>query len=158
MSQSHYGHKPSSWPDAAVAIIAILVLVLMMCTTSHAQEAYDGPHHFNVVFSKETTAEEVVWQALNVVDGMQTAYVADHPGQYMEVGQAGLLCGPHPTHGCAIKTMAGFAVIHYLVSVGIENLVQENPDYRVLQRVWQYTGLTYKAYVIGQNHAYGIKP
>lgn len=143
--------------DALVAIIAIICLTVIMCHQAKAED-YEGPHHFNVVFSKETTFAEVAWQALNVVDAMQTVYIADHPDQYQEVGQAGAFVGNHLSHGQAIAIMAVFAVVHYGVSLGIENLVQQNPDYRVLQRTWQYTTLGYKVYTVENNHRIGIKP
>lgn len=140
-------------------VVAFLALALLLCLCHHAKaEEYQGPHHFNVVFTPEATAQEVVWQALNVVDAYQTVYIANHPAQYMEVGQAGIVCGDHPSKGAAIATMAGFAVLHYAVTVGLENLVQTNPDYRVLQRVWEYTTIGLKVAQIAQNHAYGIKP
>jgi hypothetical protein len=131
---------------------------LILVSGAVSAQDYDGPHHFNVVFTPETTAQEVAWQALNVVDAMQTDYIAGHPGSFQEIGQAGLFCGNHPSHGCARGIMAAFALTHYAVTVGIENLVQQNPDYRVLQRVWEYSTVAYKGYTVAHNHEIGIRP
>jgi hypothetical protein len=134
----------------------ILLSVLGFAGTASAED-YEGPHHFNVVFTPETTVAEVAWQALNVIDTEQTLYISRHPDKFQESGQAEMFAGTHPSKKGVLLTMIGFAVVHYAVTVGIENLVEENPDYRVLQRVWQYSTLGYKTYVVAQNRAYGIK-
>lgn len=145
--------RPDFWFAVALAALA-----LMIGDAKAADGDYESPHHFNVVFHTETTIQEVTWQALNLVDTAQTLYIADHPAHWQEVGQAGIFCGNHPSRGGVIATMAGFALLHYAVTVGIENLVQQNNDYEVVQRVWQYTNLGFKAYTVVNNHAMGIKP
>lgn len=139
-------------------VFTVLALAAIMLSGNVKAEGYESPHNFNVVFHTETTIQEVAWQALNVVDTAQTLYIADHPAQWQEVGEASLFCGSHPSRKSVIGTMMLFAVIHFAVTVGIENLVQENPDYEVLQRTWQYTNLSYKTYTVVKNHAQGIKP
>jgi hypothetical protein len=136
----------------------VMVLLLLAQILHQAKAEPSSNHHFNVVFSPETTAQEVVWQALNVVDTEQTLYISRHPGQYEEVGQAGLFAGNHPSHNQVIGVMVGFALFHYAVTVGIENLVQQNHDYEVVQRVWQYSNIMYKSETVWHNHEIGIKP
>lgn len=140
------------WAAIALATAAILL------SGNVKAEGYESNYHFNVVFHTETTIQEVSWQALNLVDTAQTLYIADHPAQWQEVGQAGLFCGNHPSRGGVIATMAAFALLHYAVTVGIENLYQQNPDYQVVQRVWQYSNLSYKTYLVANNHRQGIRP
>lgn len=140
------------WFAVALAAAALLA------NPARAADQYESHYHFNVVFHTETTIQEVTWQALNLVDTAQTLYIADHPAQYQEVGQAALFTGNHPTRGAVIGTMAGFALLHYAVTVGIENLYQQNHDYEVVQRIWQYTNLGYKTYTVVNNHSMGIKP
>lgn len=142
--------------DRVTSLIAVFALLAFLCSQSKAED-YDGPHHFNVVFHTETTVQEISWQALNVIDTEQTLYIAAHPDRFQEVGTTGIFCGPHPSKNGVLASMIGFAVLHYAVTVGIENLVQRNPDYEVLQRVWQYGMIVPKAYTVANNRRIGIK-
>ena len=143
--------RPDFW--FAVALVSAL-----MIGQARAAEEYESRTHFNVVFHTETTLQEVTWQALNVVDIMQTVDIAEHPKQWQEIGEVGFFTGPHPSKGGAIGTLVAFGVIHYAVTVGIENLYQQNHDYEVLQRIWQYSLIAPKAYTVWHNHEIGIKP
>lgn len=146
-------------PPILFAIALTLVGTLAFVNSAKADETSESrEHHFNVVFSPETTAQEVVWQALNIVDGLQTRDIAGHPDRFQEVGQVAVPCSNHPSKSCATLVIALFGIAHYAISVGLENLVQENPDYRVLQRVWQYGSFVYKAPIVLHNHNIGLKP
>jgi hypothetical protein len=137
-------------------IIAVIGLIIGLCSMSKADD-YQGPRGFNVKFSTETSVQEVVWQSLNLVDTAQTLYIADHPAQWQEMNEAWIV-GSHPSRKGVFVLMAGFAVLHYAVTAGIESLVRDNPDYRVIQRVWEYSTLTDKTYNVVHNHSEGIRP
>jgi len=142
-----------------LCFLALMGLTAFVCSSAKAADYdYVGPHHFNVVFSPETTAQEVVWQALNVVDGMQTVYIAQNPDRFEETGVASVFVGAHPSRKDAVAVMALFAVAHYAVTVGIENMVQQDKNYRGLQRLWQGIMIGSKAWQVIDNHMIGIKP
>lgn len=141
------------------SVIAVLVLLLVLCAKSKAEDGdYVGPKGFHVAFalSGETLAQEVSWQALNVVDYQQSLKIAEHPDQFQEIGTPSIFGVSHPTKSQVLYFSVGFAVAHYAVTRGIESLVDRNPDYRVLQRVWQYTMLAGKAYTVENNHHIGM--
>lgn len=145
-----------------VAIMLVLFISLLFVKPSHADDidGTDAPKvyrtHFYVGFAnKETTAAEIVWQMLNVVDTLQTLQIAKNPKCYQEVGQLSIISN-HPSTNQVYVGMAAFAAFHYLVAKGIDHLVVGNPDYMVIQRVFQYSNLAYKAYTIESNAHYGI--
>lgn len=108
--------------------------------------------------SAETNIQEGVWQVLNVIDTLQTIEIAKNPSCYEEVGTARMFVGAHPSKKEAIGVGIGFGVLHYIVTRSLENLVDRNPDYRVLQRTWQYTGYVWKGYAVANNHRIGLRP
>lgn len=148
----------SSGLDKLTAAFAVLALIILLCSTAKAED-YQGPHGFHTTFrplSTETALQESGWQVLNVVDLAQTLKIARNPTQYQEVGQVGIFTGPHPSEAQAIGYIVAFGVVHFAVTRGLENLVESNPDYRVLQRVWQYVGGAYKAGVVINNRNIGL--
>lgn len=145
------------WNNLTSAI-AIIVLLLVLCARSKAED-YHGPHNFHVAFalSGESLAQEVSWQALNVIDYTQSLKIAEHPDRFQEIGTPLAFGGSsHPNKNQVLLFSVGFAVGHYAITRGIESLVDRNPDYRVLQRVWQYTMLAGKAYTVENNHRIGM--
>jgi hypothetical protein len=106
--------------------------------------------------NKETLIAELTWQALNVIDTMQTVQIAKNPECFQEVGTLSLLYGNHPTVSQVYIGSAIFGVAHYLVAKGIDHLVQENPDYMVVQRVFQYGNLAYKTWDVNRNRNIGL--
>lgn len=146
-----------NWLFPAALFVA---LVLVVVNNARAADGdYAGPRGFHTIFrplSTETALQESGWQALNLVDLAQTVKIARNPAQYQEVGQVGIFTGPHPSEAQAIGYVVAFAVVHYGVTRGLENLINENPDYRVLQRVWQYVGGAYKAGLVINNRNIGL--
>jgi hypothetical protein len=143
---------------------ALTSLLLVLSTFSIAKaddiDGTDSPKvyrtHFYVGFAnRETTAAEIVWQLLNVVDTMQTLQIAKNGACFEEIGQLSMISN-HPTTRQVYIGMSLFAAGHYLVSKGIDSLVVENPDYMVVQRVWQYSALSYKIYTVENNARIGI--
>lgn len=142
--------------------LSFFVLLVILCVGSkvHASDAieYQRDTHtgFYVGFAnKETVIAEATWQGLNVVDMLQTVQIAKNPKCYQEVGQLGVL-GNHPSTAQVYAGLALFSVLHYVIAKGIDHLVVENKDYMVLQRVYQYSNILYKGYIIQQNASYGI--
>lgn len=151
----------------------LLILATLFVTTAFADDRYYEPtpptaHGFSVVFkpmSRETNIEEGVWQFLNVIDLLQSIQIAKNPQCYREVGTPALLgSGPHPGIGATIGFAALFGVGHYLVSRGIETLIDNEKtedhdngdDYRILQRWWQLGSFVPKAYTVEQNASIGL--
>lgn len=124
----------------------LLFASLMLTAVAHA-----GDRQFSVEFSKETTVEEAVWQAMNVVDTLQTIQIAKNPKCFQEVGQLGWFTGPHPSKTQVIEVSALFSVAHYGTT-----LLLENYGPRWAQRVWQFGNFGYKGHTIIQNANYGI--
>jgi len=108
--------------------------------------------------STETNIQEAVWQAMNVVDMLQTIEIAKNPTCYQEVGTLSMLYGNRISKKDAVIGSAIFGVLHYAATRGIESLIDRNPDYRVLQRVWQYTGYGWKGHTLYKNHEIGLRP
>src|SRR5271166_2066094 len=132
----------------------VLLMLLVFGGRANADEAYDGPHGFRVMFkplSTETVVTEALWQAENVIDIQQTLRIARDPVHYDEVGTLSLFAGPHPSVRQVYVVSVAFAVAHYTVTRLIENLVDENPDYRVVQRVWSYSTLGAKTWNMQRN-------
>lgn len=114
---------------------------------------------FSVAFkplSFETAAQELSWQGLNVVDMFQTIQIAKNGQCFQEVGTLSFLTGPHPSERSAIGGSILFGVLHYGGTRLIENLVDENPNYRILQRIWGYGGLLLKGQNDWHNHQIGL--
>jgi hypothetical protein len=111
-----------------------------------------------VPMSTETNIQEGVWQAMNVLDMLQTIEIAKNLQCYEEVGTLSLIYGNKISKSDAIVGSVGFGILHYLVTRSIESLVDRNPDYRVLQRTWQYTGYVWKGHTVYNNHRIGLRP
>lgn len=136
----------------------VLWAFIIAYALSHPSQAAESEvHHFNVEFSKETTAEEAVWQSLNIIDVAQTLYIANHPDRFYETNAAAFI-GAHPSRGGVIGYMVGCGILHYAIAIGIENLVQRDNRYRVLQRVFQAASIGEKSYNVIHNQMVGIKP
>jgi hypothetical protein len=145
-----------------VKTLATLALALT-CLTAHADDidGTDSPRVYRTGFyvgfaNRETTATEIAWQLLNVVDTAQSVQIAKNPTCYNETGQLSLLAGSHPSVRGVYLGMGAFAVLHYVIAKGINQLVIENPDYMVVQRVYQYGNLAFKGYTIENNARIGL--
>lgn len=121
----------------------------------YSEPAYES--HWFSAMSAETNTEEATWQALNVVDTLQTVQIARNPTCYEEVGTLRMFTGPHPSVKGAVLGGIGFSIAHYVAARAIENLVDYNPDYRVVQRVFQFGGLLWKGQVVYHNDKIGLK-
>ncbi len=128
-------------------VIALGFALFLFAAMLNRCEAAD----FNVKLSPETSVEEAVWQAMNVVDTFQTVQMTKNPACYKEVGQVAWFYGPHPTERQAIGTLAVFGLIHF----GVTELI-EHVGPRWAQRAWQATNIGYKAHVIIDNADYGL--
>lgn len=141
-------------------ICVIFVIILMFAQKAQASDAVDYPHYrhtdFYVGFANtETTVAEASWQALNIIDTMQTIQTAKNPACYKELGQMSIV-SEHPSVKEVYIGMAVFSVAHYLVAKGLDHLVIHDQNYMVLQRIYQYTGLVFKGYSIGHNASIGL--
>lgn len=150
----------------------VFILASLFVTTAFADDRWveptpaASPRGFSVVFqpmSRETNIEEGVWQFLNVIDLLQSIQIAKNPACYSEVGTPALLgSGPHPSVGATIGFSALFSVGHYLVSRGIETLLDNEraednyEDYRILQRWWQFGSMAPKLYTVVNNQRLGL--
>jgi hypothetical protein len=145
----------------ALPVGLLLWALLFLACTAHADESipYQGPHGFAVAFkplSTESAITEVLWQAENIVDIQQTLKIAREPQNYHEVGTLSIFAGDHPTVRQVYVVSIAFGIAHYAVTRAIENLVDANPDYRVLQRVWSYGTLGAKTWNIQRNAHIGL--
>ncbi len=128
--------------------LAVVVGLILATSTALADE----PKHFSVMFqSTETNVTEASWQALNVIDAMQTDQIAKNPKCYQEVGTLSLLTGNHPTTHQAILGSALFGVLHY----GVAKLI-DYTDSPTIQRIYQYGGLIFKGWNDNRNREIGL--
>jgi len=81
----------------------ILLLVLALPVTAHAFDPW----------SREDVALEVTWQALHLVDTIQTRQIALNPNKYYEMNP---LLGSHPSEEKILIYMAMGTVIHALIT------------------------------------------
>src|SRR5208282_1212407 len=126
----------------------LVVASLMLANAALADE----PKHFSVMFqSTETDVTEASWQALNVIDAMQTDQIAKNPKCYQEVGTLHYIAGNHPTTHQAILGSALFGVLHY----GVAKLIEYTDSPR-LQRIYQYSGLIFKGWNDNRNREIGL--
>jgi len=66
--------------------------------------------------SSETRVEEGVWQAVNVVDALQTvSIVGEHPDCFAEIGEFGIN-GQHPDNAQIEAYHVAYGFIHYGVT------------------------------------------
>ena len=142
------------------ALFVWLALVVFNgAQAAEVDDAYQGPHGFQVMFkplSTESTITEALWQAENIIDVRQTLRIARDPQHYQEIGTLGIFAGNHPSVRQVYVVSIAFAIAHYAVTRGLENLVDENPDYRVLQRVWSYSTLGAKTWNMQRNARIGL--
>ncbi len=140
----------------------LTISLLLLAAAAHADDDTPAPHrHFSVMFqpmSKETQVQEVIWQSMNVVDALQSIQIAKQPACYEEVGTPRLLgSGPHPSEGATVGYAGLFAVGHYAISRLLENLVEDSDgDYRLLQRIWEYSTIFAKGMTISNNARLGL--
>ncbi len=96
---------------------------------------------------------EKAWQALNVVDAMQTLDVARNPRCYKE-GNAltSAVIGEHPSEAEVVGFMVAGAVVHYQISRYMER--KDAPMW--LQKGFKYVSLGGKAITVGNNYSRGL--
>jgi hypothetical protein len=137
-----------------VSMVLFVVVMLMMMPKCEARD------RFTVEFQplrKETLIAEITWQALNVVDALQTVQIAKNPACYQEVGTINQVFGiNHPSVGQAIGFFALFGVLHYGTAKVLEAVADKHPSFYNVQRVFEYGGLIYKANVVKNNADYGL--
>lgn len=149
-------------PLSLIGWALFVLLGTALYNAAHADEVepqYQGPHGFKVMFkplSTESAITETLWQAENVIDLQQTLRIARDPQHFQEVGQLGIFTGNHPSVRQVYIGSIAFGIAHYAVTRAIENLVDENPDYRVVQRVWSYTTLGAKTWNTQNNARIGL--
>ncbi len=96
---------------------------------------------------------EIAYQAVHLIDGMQTEEVAASHHQYAdgvrEIGMAGAVLGHHPTELDALGWYAVDAGLHY----GITYALRDSPR---CERVWQSVSLGVAVVQVGRNFNAGL--
>ena len=98
------------------------------------------------------STEEKAWQAMNIIDGMQTMNIARNPKCFYERDSISRsIIGDHPSEAEAAALMVGYGVAHYYVS----RLLEDNAP-KWANKVWQYTMIGTKGFTIASNHNIGL--
>lgn len=103
-------------------------------------------------WSPETRVEEGTFDALQILDGLQTANIAHTPG--MHEAESAWEMGREPSARSAAAFMAAGAVAHFAVTAWM--CAHHAPAWAV--RTWELTSIGWSAHDVGVNFALGIKP
>ena len=95
-------------------------------------------------WSSADTKREVAWQIINVIDWGTTLDIENYP----DITEGNIFMGRNPTRDQVNFYMAGYAVIHYVVSSALK------PKYR---KVWQYITIIDSANAITNNFRLGLR-
>lgn len=102
-------------------------------------------------WSTETKLEESSWQALHVVDTVQTMEIARNPACYNEV-ELGPIIGYHPSTGSVAAWSASEIVLH----AGVTALMENYDAPRWVRRGWQSIWLGSAANGVAVNFRAGL--
>lgn len=97
------------------------------------------------------TPGEATWQAMHLVDGLQTLSIAKDPCFYEKDPITRRIIGRNPSEADVVIWWAGTAVAHAWVSRRLERRER-------LYTIWQAVSLGSKGFTIGRNHSIGIRP
>ena len=104
-------------------------------------------------WSTETRVEEGVFQALHVVDVLQTLAIANHSGCYNEVGDVYEIFSEHPSRTEVLEWGVGYAALH----AGVTHLIETHTSTRWPQRVWQAITIVGTANSVRVNWEAGLR-
>jgi hypothetical protein len=96
----------------------------------------------------DTVPAEWAWQALNVVDVVQTLQIVDHPDQYHELNP---FLGQHPSRDRILLTGTAFSAGHWLVT---DYLIKNRSSTAV--NTWETASIAVKLIVVGHNYSIGL--
>lgn len=103
--------------------------------------------------SAETRSEEIVWQAVNAVDALQTYEIGRDPCYYEAGTVTAALIGEHPGEGAVAAWALGTAWLHAVVTTW---LVDQDAEPWLL-RTWQAISLYDVGSAVYNNHQIGIR-
>ena len=102
----------------------------------------------------EVVAGETVYQALSVVDTVQSLSIARHPEQYSESTPFTAHCiGRHPNEARTIAFGAGRGLLH----AGVTHELVAHQAPRWLVGAWEGLSISYEGYYVGKNRSIGIR-
>jgi len=84
--------------------VAIMAMAILSSCASFKRQAD---------WSKGQKIAEVSWQALNVIDSVQTIKIAKNPDEFYE---RNFLYGRHPSVGRVVALKAGSAILHPIIT------------------------------------------
>lgn len=97
---------------------------------------------------REQMTYEVTYQALHVVDTIQTLRIRKTPGTF----ETNLILGKRPTDAEVIAYMAAEAVAHAYITKAMAD--RGAPMW--LQRAWHYASVTWNGRLVIYNHRRGL--
>ena len=97
---------------------------------------------------------EKTWQALHVIDTLQTLNAANDPCYRESNGLTASLIGEQPSSGEVLAWGVGSAILH----AGVSHLLEKHEAPRWVQIGWDVISIGTVMHTIARNHTEGIRP
>ncbi len=131
------------WRGVATAVFA-LMLLMAFGFFSFAQAGEWS-------LSRETIAEELAWQSLNVADAISTQRA--QVNGWEELGPWKVICGSHPSQGRIVQAAALWGAGHLAITLALE----ANDAPRWVRRTWQLVTITSTGLTVKRNLRLGVR-